>query len=361
MSEKEYLVALCAFSYFGPQRVKLMLSYFGTAESIWNGKKQNLINIGIPASKAQEFDSFKKAFDIKEYFQKLKKLNIKAVTYKDRDFPQNLNGLKGMPQVLYVRGEYLPSDSLAVAIVGSRMITSYGREVANRLATNLAAYGVTVVSGLAFGVDIEAQKSAFKAGGRTISVLASGLNIVSPYTHSAFASELITKGKGALISEYPLGHEPFRSDFAIRNRLISALSKAVVVVESKMNSGSFYTVSAAADQGRPVFAVPGPITSPTSEGPNYLIQNGAKIVTSVKDILDELSVQTQVDTPLIKKVMPQNPEEEKLLKTLSKEPLHLDELVRILGLAADVVSARLTIMEIKGLVKNLGNGTYSTN
>lgn len=357
MSEAQYLTALCAFGYFGPARTKLLLTYFGSAEKIWTAKKEEFVEIGISNLKAQEFVEFRKNFSPEKYFKKLKDLSIKVLTMLDAGYPENLKSVEDAPQVLYVRGELLPQDSNAVAMVGTRLMTTYGREVTNKLATEFAGYGVTVVSGLALGVDAEAQRSALLAGGRTIAVLASGLDIISPYSNKALALEFI-KGNGALVSEYPLGHLPFKSDFAVRNRLISGLSKAVVVVEGRMKSGTFYTVHAAAEQGRPVFAVPGPITSPASEGTNYLIQNGAKLITSSRDVIDELSLQISVDPVKINKIMPSGPEEEKLLGLLEVEPLHLDELVRILGLATSVVSARLTIMEMKGLVKTLGNSVY---
>ena len=357
MLENQYLVALSAFSYFGPERIALMLKYFKSAKEIWSAKNSEFVKIGINTQKILEFDNFRKNFDIDKYFKNLQKFGVCALTINDPNYPENLIGLKGMPHVLYVRGEYLQSDSVSVAIVGTRAMTSYGREMSSRLASEFASFGITVVSGLALGIDAEAQRSALKAGGRTIAVLASGLDIISPYSNKALALELI-KGNGALVSEYPLGHVPFRSDFALRNRLISAISQAVVVVEGRMKSGTFYTVNAAADQGRPVFAVPGQATSPASEAPNYLIQNGAKLITSAKDVIDELNLQIKANSRNLKKIIPEGENEAEILSALSVEPLHLDEIVRILGLATAVVSARLTIMEMKGLIKNLGNNMF---
>ncbi len=350
------MVCLSAFSYFGPKRVKLLIGYFGSAKKVWQARISDLSGVGLK-SKATEFDKFRNNFDVDRYFKKLKKFEVKILTLSDNEYPKNLKETEDAPHVLYVRGEITPTDSSAVAIVGTRMMTSYGREVTEKVASEFAEFGVTIVSGLALGVDAAAQKAALKAGGRTIAVLASGLDIISPYSNK-FLGEEILKGNGAIVSEQPLGHLPFKQDFAVRNRLISGLSKAVVVVEGRMKSGTFYTVNAANEQGRPVFAVPGPVTSPASEGPNFLIQNGAKMVVSARDVMEELDIQIKVDSTEVSRLMPEDKKEEKIYKILETEPLHLDELARILGLPTAEVSARLTIMEIKGTVKSLGKGVY---
>lgn len=357
MTENQYLTAIYAFNYFGPARTKLLLSYFKTAKHIWNATGKELAEIGLKPDVVRKFLIHRGNFDIDKYFRELDKFSIKVLTIFDKDYPENLKDLEDAPCVLYVRGILKKRDSQSIAIVGSRLMTSYGREVARKFASELANFGITVVSGLALGVDAEAQKAAFTAGGRTIAVLASGLDIISPLTNRALALEFIKKN-GAVISEYPLGHVPFPSDFAVRNRIISGLSRAVIVIEGRMKSGTFYTVNAAASQGRPVFAVPGPITSPTSEAPNYLIQNGAKLITSVKDVLEELDMQIKVDKEVVEKILSRGPEEEKILEILVRKPLHLDELVRISGLPTANISARLTIMEMKGIVKNIGRGIY---
>jgi DNA processing protein len=358
MTEKEYLIALSTFISIGPMRTKLLLTYFKSAKKIWEASYEDLLEVGLGTKLVEKFLEHKRSFDIKKYLIDLKEELVTPVTINDRDYPENLKDLEDAPFVLYVKGTLKKVDSRAVAIVGTRMMTSYGREVTQKLAGELANYGITVISGLALGVDAESQRAALNAGGRTIAVLASGLDIISPLTNKQLALEIISKDSGAIVSEYPLGHEPFPSDFAVRNRLISGLSKAVVVIEGRMKSGTFYTVNAAAAQNRPVFAVPGPITSPASEGPNYLIQNGAKPIISAKDVLDELHLQLKVDPEMMEKVMPGSPIESKIVEILECEPLHLDELVRISGISTSEISARLTIMEMKGLVRNLGGGIY---
>lgn len=351
------MTSVCAFEGFGPVRVKLLLSYFKKAKNIWDATESDLIEVGLKEVAVQRFLEFRKNFDTQKYFERLEKLGIKVKTFLDKDYPENLKNLSDAPPVLYIRGEIKRADAFAVAIVGTRLMTSYGREVAEKFAVGLANYGITVISGLALGVDAQAQRSAVDAGGRTISVLASGLDIITPLTNRELALSFI-KSKGALVSEYPLGHSPRSFDFPVRDRLISALSKAVIVIEGRMKSGTFYTVKAAADQGRPVFAVPGPITSIASEGPNYLIQNGAKLVTKVEEVLEELDMQIKVDLEAVEHVMPASREESELLRILETEPLHLDELARISGSQVNNLSARLTIMEMKGMVKNLGKGVY---
>ncbi len=357
MTEHDSLIALSTFTAFGPARIKLLINYFESAKNVWNAKASELTNVGLGKGLAEKFITHRDNFDFEDYKSKLDKLSINTLTLIDQDYPENLKEISDAPYVLYVRGKLKKTDSRAVAIIGSRLMTGYGKEVSQRFATELAGYGITVVSGLALGVDAEAQRSALKAGGRTIAVLASGLDIISPLTNRGLALEFI-KGSGAIVSEYPLGHMPYPSDFAVRNRLISGFSKAVIVIEARMKSGTFHTVNAAANQGRPVFAVPGPITAPSSEAPNYLIQNGAKLTTSVKDVLEELNMQFKVDREAVEKLMPGDPVEEKILELLDTEPAHLDTLVRISGRKTGDISARLTIMEIKGLVKNIGSGVY---
>lgn len=357
MPDRDYLIALSTFESFGPMRLKLLLSYFKSSKKVWTASESELLETGLSENLVKKFISHRDSLDHQKYFKSLESLSIQAITIKDKDYPQNLKGISDAPYVLYSRGILKKSDTRSVAIVGTRMPTSYGREVAQKLAGELGALGITVVSGLALGIDAIAQKAAIATGGRTISVLASGLDIISPLTNKALALEFI-KSSGAVVSEYPIGHTPFPANFPVRDRLISGLAKAVIVIEGRMKSGTFYTVHAAAEQGRPVFAVPGPITSPASEGPNYLIQNGAKPITNIRDVLDELNMQLKVDSEAVERVMPSSPMEEKIIEILKVEPLHLDELVRISSIPIQEVSARLTIMEMKGMVKNIGNGIY---
>jgi len=315
------------------------------------------LEIGLNPKIVVKFEEYRKNFDFEKYFKKLEDLNIRYLTIKDKNYPKNLKEIDGAPVVLYHLGEILPQDENAVAIVGARKMTSYGREVATQFATYLANYGITIISGLALGIDAVAQKAAVDAGGRSIAVLASGLDKITPYSNYNLAKEIVNKG-GAIVSEAPLGAEIFRSSFPVRNRIVSGLSKAVIVVEGARKSGTLLTASHAADQGKTVFAVPGQISSPMSEAPHYLIQNGAKPAFHPKDILDELDLQVKVDKGAVLKVLPETKEEKKIIEILSNEPLHLDEVVRISKGNISIISSTLMSMCLKGMVKDMGGGVY---
>lgn len=357
MTESEYLTAISAFTYFGPARIKLLTAYFKSAKKVWESQPTDLLNIGLKEEKVKQFIHFKKNFDICSYFEKLKKHKVGIVTYLDKNFPGNLKELEDAPIILYFKGTLKGLNTNSVAIVGTRKMTSYGREVTEKFSGELASFGVTIISGLARGVDTTAHKSCLSCGGITIAVLGNGLDIVYPSENTHLAEEIVDKG-GAVISEFPLGYPPIPVNFAIRNRIISGLSDCVLVVEGTEKSGTLLTASHAAEQGKTVFAVPGQITSPLSKAPLFLLKNGARIATESKDILDELDVSVKVDREKMQKVIPDNPDEEKIVEVLKNEPLYLDELVRITGSKTSEISARLTIMEMKGLVKNLGRGMY---
>ena len=184
MNERNYLAAVYSFSYFGPARTKLLIGFFGSARKVWQSDKKGLLEVGLKPGIVQKFSEYRRSFNLNLYFSRLKKLSVNYTTIEDKDYPENLKGLSDAPQVLYYRGTLRKSDKNAVAIVGSRKITSYGREVAKKFATELASYGVTVVSGLAFGVDIAAHEACLAAGGRTIAVLASGLDLITPVSNT---------------------------------------------------------------------------------------------------------------------------------------------------------------------------------
>lgn len=360
MTEIEYLTAISVFTYFGPARIRLLISYFKKAKNVWMASNKELIEIGLSVNKVNEFDNFRKNFEIEKYFQSLEKEKINVVTYLDTNFPKALNELNDCPAVLYYKGTLDCLDKPTVAIVGSRKMTSYGKEVAEKFAGELGSFGITIVSGLAHGIDTVAHKSCVSVGGTTAAVLGCGLDQIYPSENKNLSDEIINK-KGILISEYPLGYPALPVNFAIRNRIVSGLSSCVVVIEGEEKSGTLLTATHAANQGKTVFAVPGNIMSPLSKAPLFLLKNGARIATEPKDILDELNIETKIDRVKMRKISPDNKEEEKILEFLNTEPLLLDELVRISKCKTSEISARLTIMEMKGLVKNLGGGKYKKN
>lgn len=356
MTEKETLVALAAFVPFGPARLNLLLNYFESAKNIWRTNGHELTSLGLGNKQVTEFLKHRENFDEKDYFNKLKKYRINVLTIFEKKYPTNLRGFDSAPIVLYVKGTINKGDANAISIIGSRKMTSYGKEVAWKFSSELVNYGVTIVSGLARGIDTVAHSSAITAGGRTIAVLASGLDTIYPPENASLANKIAENG--ALISEYPLGHPAFRANFANRNRIISGLSKAVLVVEGAKKSGTLLTASHAANQGIQVFAVPGPITSPLSGAPLFLLKNGAFLATSPKDIVAEMDLQLRVNSQAFEELLPATKSEAKILEILANEPLHLDEVVRISSSEVSVVVSMLTVMEMKGLVKNLGGGIF---
>lgn len=357
MTEKQSLIALCSYIPFGPARINLLVDYFKSAANAWRAEKKNLLEIGLGEERVSSFLIHRDNFDAVDYFTRLKKLSIKVVTKDESNYPENLRELDNAPAVLYVKGDFKASDVNSVAVVGSRKMTSYGREVTENFSSELASLGVTIVSGLARGVDTVAHEATLEANGRTIAVLGCGLDKIYPPSNIGLAQKIVKSG-GALISEYPLGYPALPVNFANRNRIISGLSKAILVVEGAEKSGTLLTASHAAEQGRAVFAVPGQITSPLSAAPLFLIKSGAKMATKVSDILEELDLQLQLNRDEIEKILPANSDEQKLLTILENEPLHLDEVARISTLKVSEVSARLTMMEIKGMVKDIGGGIY---
>lgn len=356
MTSKQYLVATCAFVPFGPKRVELMLKYFSNAKGIWNATFNDLTKLGLSEKIVEAFVGYREDFDISTYFNKLKRLKIEILTLDDKEYPSLLKRIDSAPRVLYVKGSFGSNDVNAVSIVGTRKMSSYGKEVTQMFASRLAELGITVVSGLARGVDTTAHKAALTTGGRTIAVMGCGLDKVYPPENARLADDIIASG--AVISEYPLGYPALRVNFAARNRIVAALSRAVLVVEGRGKSGTLLTASAAAEQGIEVFAVPGEITSPNSEAPHFLLKNGAKIATAPEDILAELDLNLKVDKGQVEKLMPSDKREEDLIALLESQKMHLDEISRKINLPVSDISARLAIMEIKGLVKNMGGGVY---
>jgi DNA processing protein len=246
-----------------------------------------------------------------------------------------------------------------LSIVGTRKATAYGRDVAYDLAKQLAQNGVTVVSGLAHGIDTAAHRGALDGGGRTIAVLGCGIDRIYPVDNRELANEMTRHG--AIISEFPLGTPPEGRNFPRRNRVMSGMALGVLVVEADLGSGALITAEAALDQGRDVFAVPGNIYNHTSRGTNRLIQDGAKLVISVSDILDELdiihqAVQTQA---IAENIVPANETEARLLEQLTADPLHVDDIARLCGLPIATVTSTLTVLELKGLARSVGQMQYT--
>ena len=316
------------------------------------------MELGLSEKLIENFLDFRKTFDLTSYFLRLRKSGIKTIAFEDKNYPENLKNLEDAPFLLYILGDILSQDALALGVVGTRKVTAYGREVTQSLVTDLATQGLTIVSGLAYGVDSIAHNSALQSDGRTIGVWAGGLDTVSSGFRQNIIEKILKSNSGAVISEFPLGFHPNRATFPQRNRIIAGLSLGVLVTEAAEDSGSIITANFAKKQGRSVFAVPGPITSSLSKGTADLIKEGAKLVYNVQDILGELKIEKRREGERARRVLPENKEEEKILELLKNESKHIDEIVRETGWETGQVASILTLMEIKGKIKNLGNGTY---
>jgi DNA processing protein len=294
--------------------------------------------------------------DLSLIWEQIHSKGIQVLTWMDEAYPQRLKEIEQPPPVLYLRGELSPEDSWAVALVGTRRVTPYGRQVTEEISTYLAANGVTVVSGLARGVDAIAHNAALKAGGRTLAVLGSGVDRIYPPENRSMAEQIIEHG--AVMSDYVPGTPPESSNFPPRNRIISGLSMAVIVIEAGETSGALITAEFAADQGREVFAVPGNILAPQSKGTNKLIQRGALPLLSVNDIMQALNLSRVGEHKAARKALPADAVEAKLLETVGEEPMHVDEIRNQTGLPVEKVSATLVMMELKGMVRQVGNMHY---
>jgi DNA processing protein len=337
-------------------RLQNLLHTFGDVETAWHAPAGALRDAGLSEKLVQSLVETRNHLDLEGIWERLEKQGIQVVTWDDEDYPRRLREIAQPPPVLYVRGDILTDDEWAVAIVGTRRVTSYGRRAAEDIASALAQRHVTVVSGLARGVDSIAHQAALNGGGRTLAVLGCGVDRVYPPEHRRLAEEICECG--ALISDYPPGTEPDAANFPARNRIISGLAMAVVVVEAGLTSGALITAKFAADQGRDVFAVPGSIYSPSSKGTNNLIRDGAYPALEADDILNVLGLEKAADYQSARNILPENAAEVKLLSLLDNEPTHMDDIQSQSGLPIDEVSATLALMELKGMVQQVGGMNY---
>lgn len=361
--ERLYWLGFSAFPGIGPIRFKLLRKYFGSAKAAWHQPAATLAKTGMGAKLTDDFGKFRQDFSLKGYWQKLAEKQIHTVDITSPFYPPLLKQISDPPYLLYIRGNLRKKWDLTrtVAVVGTRQVTNYGQEATRRITTGLARANLTIVSGMAYGVDTVAHQAAIEAQTGTIAVLGCGVDIIHPVTNTRLYWRII-KNSGWVISEYPLGKFASRGLFPARNRIISGLSQGVCVVEGAKNSGALITARYAADQGREVFAVPGPITSYLSDGPTILLKQGAKLVTVAGDILEELNIdysilKTNAKNQAVNKSL--TGDEKKIVEILSAENLHFDEIVRKSAVEASKLAAILTMMEMKLIVKNLGNGTYS--
>ena len=337
-------------------RLQGLIEHFGEAESAWHGEPEELRAAGLSSKIVDRLVELRASLDLQGLWDRIIAQGIQVITWQDDGYPRRLKEIDQPPPVLYARGQLVAEDDFAVAIVGTRRVTPYGRQVTEELSAYLAGNGITIVSGLARGVDAIAHSAALRAGGRTLVVLGSGVDRIYPPENRSLAEQIM--GHGAVLSDYPVGTAPEASNFPPRNRIISGLSLAVVVIEAGETSGALITAGFAAEQGREVFAVPGSILAPQSKGTNKLIQSGALPLLSPDDLLQALNLTRVGAQKSARRVLPADEVEKQLLQALGSEPLHVDELRSQTGLPVEKVSAALVMMELKGMVRQVGAMHY---
>jgi len=353
---RQYWVAFSLVRGIGAVRFQAILNYFGDPQIAWGAPTEALREAGLSGKIIENLVSTREQVDLDKLWDQIEASGISVLIQQDENYPKRLKELDQPPPLLYTQGEIIPDDEWSVAIVGTRRVTAYGRQVAEDIAGSLARNGLTIISGLARGVDSIAHQAALDAGGRTIAVLGSGLDRIYPPENRSLAEQI--KANGALISEYSPSTPPEASNFPQRNRLISGLSLAVIVVEAGTKSGALITANFAADQGREVFAVPGNITSPASKGTNRLISSGAHPMLNAEQVLEILELGLVAEHRSARVALPSDALEAQLFETLGGEPLHIDEITNRTEIPVEKVTATLALMELKGMVRQVGGMQY---
>jgi len=357
MSDLRYWLGFNQIPGIGRVKFSLLESYFGNLENAWHSDSSDLRSAGLDNKSVEIVTELRPKIDLDEQLDTLERFNVKALTWSDTRFPSKLKEIPDVPPIIYVKGTITPEDEWAIAVIGTRRSTSYGREVAQHFTRELVLNRITIVSGLARGIDSIAHNTAIEAKGRTIAILAHGLDSVYPPENTRLA-QAITE-QGALISEYPIGSRARRENFPRRNRIMSGLSLGILVVESGDKGGPLITANWALEQNREVFAVPGSIFSPVSQGTHRLIQDGAKLVQNVNDIMEELNLNMIPRQMEMKELIPVDETESLLLTQLSHDPVHIDDVCQRVNLPITIVSSTLAMMELKGMVSRIGGMNYT--
>ena len=355
----KYWVSFARVPGIGRVRLARLKDRFGSIADVWNACRGDLLNAGLDEKLVDGFIRVRKNISPDSEMEVLEKYHIKALLYPSDEYPPLLREITDFPAILFVRGELKPQDETCIAVVGTRRATSYGRQVTDEVVTSLALNRITIISGLAKGIDTAAHRAALAAKGRTLAIFACGLDIVYPPENVKLARDILENG--ALISEYPLGTKPKAEHFPQRNRILSGLSRGVLVVEAGDTSGALITADFALQQDREVFAVPGSILSPMSKGPNRLIQQGAKLVRNHIDILEELNLSEAVHQYQMQAVNVSSETESIILKCINEGAAHIDQICRATGLTVAAVQSSLAVMELNGIVKHVGNLNYAMN
>lgn len=354
--ERAYWVAFNHIRGVGSVRVQKMLKAFGSLRSAWEAPRHRLLEAGLDERTADAIAVGRPALDPPGLLNRCGTLGLRVLVWEDPDYPARLKELPSPPPVLYERGAVIEADGLAVAIVGTRKATAYGREATRIFAAALASNGITVVSGLARGIDAEAHAAVLEHGGRTLAVMGCGADVVYPPEHDRLSRRIAESG--AVLSDYPPGTPPDAANFPPRNRIIAGLAIATLVVEAGEESGALLTAWYAAEYGRDVFALPGSIFNAASKGCNRLIVDGAQPAVSAEDFLRALDIPRIAPSLQMRRIAPGNPVEEKILSALGAEPLHIDLLRAKVSLPVETVSGALAVMELKGMVRTVGGMQY---
>jgi DNA processing protein len=357
-SQLPYWVGFNIVPQIGPVRLRALLDRFGSPEAAWHADARALAAAGLDRRSLANLLAARRALDLEREVERIRRAGVTVLTWDDEAYPARLREIGAPPPVLYVRGTLSSEDEWSVAVVGTRSPSAYGLQMTRELAGVLARNRITVVSGLARGIDSEAHHAALAAGGRTIAVLGSGLDRLYPPENTDLARHIA--GSGAVVSEYAFGTKPEAGNFPARNRIISGLSLGTLVVEAGQSSGALITARFALEQGRETFAVPGSALSKRSAGTNHLIQAGeAKLVLGVEDVLEELNLTMLAQQAQVRQIVPENDVEARLLAHLGPDPTHIDDLGRAVQLPISQVSSSLALMELKGLVHRVGSMSYS--
>lgn len=357
----KYLNALNKINGVGSQKMRLLLDFFGSAENAWQASLSDLEASRIGEALAEKIIAARASISPDAEWEKLEKENITMIDWTDEKYPKLLKEIPNPPYIIYAKSSDFSLDwntAPLLAIVGSRKFTQYGRQAAYGFAKELARAGVIIVSGLALGIDSFAHQGALDGGGKTIAILGSSLEDcnIGPRTNYALSRNIMDSG--ALMSDFPVGISSIPGNFPARNRLMAGLTLGTLVIEAARDSGSLITAGLALDFNREIFSVPGPIFSPQSLGTNDLIKSGAKLVGSAKDVLEELKIEETKNAEQVKKIIPDSREEKIILKFLSHEPVHIDNIIKLSKLEVNVASSTLSLLEMKGMVKNIGGQNY---
>ncbi len=354
--DHKIILALNAHPKIGSQTLKKLIFAVNNPEQLWILPKNELSKKLEPKLLDLLFDAREKYLP-EEELELLKKYDVGYVTIFDKEYPALLKEIPDAPVILYMRGDINALKSPGLGVVGSRKYTDYGASVAYKLTKALAENGLTIVSGLALGVDAIAHQATLDAKGVTVGVLGCGLDRIYPVSNYNLGKTMIETG-GAVISEFPIGTPPTNYNFPIRNRIIAGLTLGTLVIEAAEDSGSLITAGLALDYNREVFAVPGPIDSPMSEGTNKLIKHGAVPVTCATDVLGVLNIEEKQSVQRAKELLPENAKEKKIVEILRSGERSGDEIIKVSKLNVIELNSVLTMMELKGMVKNIGGGRY---